>query len=93
MPIYLTGERLQREHKTTSDGSTICNPRFRIMISDWDSRCKEELTTGPGLGLRRKEKQIRIWNLAYILFTRRFMVPIGEMRMLLRTGILVVAGI
>lgn len=56
MPIYLTGERLQREHKTTSDGSTICNPRFRIMISDWDSRCKEELTTGAGFRITEKGK-------------------------------------
>lgn len=56
MPIYLTGECLQHEHKTTSDGSTICNPRFRIIVSDWDRRCKEELTTGVGFRITEKGK-------------------------------------
>lgn len=56
MPVYLTGERLNQQHKHTSDGATICNPRFRIVISDWDSRCKDELTTGVGFRITEKGK-------------------------------------
>ena len=55
-PSNMSGERLFNEHKHTSDGATICNPRFRIIISDWDSRCKDELTTGVGFRITEKGK-------------------------------------
>lgn len=54
--MYLTGARYSREHEKTSDGSIICNPRFRIIPSDWDSRCKDELTTGVGFRITEKGK-------------------------------------
>lgn len=55
-PSNLTGHKLYREHQKTSDGSTICNPRFRIIVSDWDSRCKDELITGKGFRITEKGK-------------------------------------
>ena len=56
MNHYLSGERYHHEHKLTSDGSIICNPRFRPIYSDWDSRCKDELTTGAGFRITEKGK-------------------------------------
>jgi len=56
MPLYLSGERIDHPHKYTSDGATICNPRFRIIISDWDSRCKDEITTGVGFRITERGK-------------------------------------
>lgn len=52
----ITGHPLYREHKMTSDGATICNPRFRIIVSDWDSRCKDEITTGAGFRITERGK-------------------------------------
>lgn len=56
MPEYLSGHKLCKPHEKTSDGATICNPRFRIVISDWDSRCKDELITGAGFRITEKGK-------------------------------------
>ena len=56
MPSNLTGDKWYAEHEYTSDGSTICNPRFRIIPSDWDRRCKEELITGVGFRITEKGK-------------------------------------
>ena len=55
-PSNITGYPLYHEHKHTSDGATICNPRFRIIVSDWDARCKDELTTGAGFRITEKGK-------------------------------------
>lgn len=55
-PSNISGKPLYHEHKKTSDGATICNPRFRIIISDWDSRCKDEITTGAGFRITEKGK-------------------------------------
>lgn len=55
-PSNLTGQPFYHEHKKTKDGATICNPRFRIIVSDWDSRCKEELITGVGFRITEKGK-------------------------------------
>ena len=55
-PSNLTGEKFNNEHQFTSDGATICNPRFRIILSDWDSRCKDDLITGRGFRITEKGK-------------------------------------
>ena len=46
IPKYLSGERYDLEHEYTSEGAMICNPRFGIVISDWDSRCQDRITMG-----------------------------------------------
>lgn len=55
-PSNMTGDKYYHEHKHTSDGATICNPRFRIIVSDWDSRCQDELSTGIGFRITEKGK-------------------------------------
>lgn len=55
-PSNLTGEPLYHEHKKTSDGATICNPRFRIIVSDWDSLCDDMIATGLGFRITEKGK-------------------------------------
>lgn len=52
----MTGQPYYNTHKKTSDGATICNPRFRIIVSDWDSKCRDQITTGVGFRITEKGK-------------------------------------
>ena len=55
-PSNMTGQPYYNTHKKTSDGATICNPRFRIIVSDWDSKCRDQITTGVGFRITEKGK-------------------------------------
>lgn len=56
IPSNLTGHAYYIDHQKTSDGATICNPRFRVIVSDWDSLCQDQIATGLGFRITEKGK-------------------------------------
>lgn len=55
-PSNMTGDIYNHDLKKMKDGVTIANPRFRIVLTNWDMRCKDQIATGVGFRIIEKGK-------------------------------------
>jgi hypothetical protein len=56
MPSNLTGEKYYKDLKKLPTGETICNERFKIIITDWDTAAREQLNSGIAFRITEKGK-------------------------------------